>query len=102
LQTKTSTTRRSFLYKYEDRIRAIELYIRLGKRVRPTIHQLGYPTKNASKGWYREYEQRLDLTVSYAGREPKYSRAQEAAAVEQYLTHDQCIAATNRILATRS
>ena len=35
------------MYSYEDRIRAVELYIRLGKRVRATILQLGYPTKNA-------------------------------------------------------
>ena len=30
------------MYSYEDRIRAVELYIKLGKRVRPT--------KNALKG----------------------------------------------------
>jgi len=35
------------MYSYEDRIRAVELYIKLGKRVRATIRQLGYPTKNA-------------------------------------------------------
>ncbi len=29
------------MYSYEDRIRAVELYIKLGKRVRPTIRQLG-------------------------------------------------------------
>ena len=46
------------MYSYEDRIRAVEVYIKLGKRVRPTIRQLGYPSKNALKGWYREYEQR--------------------------------------------
>jgi len=28
------------MYSYEDRIRAVELYIELGKRVRPTIRQL--------------------------------------------------------------
>jgi len=77
------------MYSYEDRIQAVELYIKLGKRVRPTIRQLGYPTKNALKGWYREYEQRLDLPVGYAGREPKYSQSQKEAAVEHYLTHDQ-------------
>ena len=38
------------MYSYEDRIRAIELYIKLGKRVRPTIRQLGYSTKNSLKG----------------------------------------------------
>ncbi|MEO7886965.1 MAG: transposase, partial [Polaromonas sp.] len=86
------------MYSYEDRIRAVELYIKLGKRVRPTVRQLGYPTKNALKGWHREYEQRLDLPVGYAGRPPKYSQAQKEAAVEHYLTHDRCIAATMRAL----
>jgi putative transposase len=86
------------MYSYEDRIRAVELYIKLGKRVRATIRQLGYPTKNALKGWHREYEQRLDLPVGYAGRVPKYSPAQKEAAVEHYITHDRCIAATMRAL----
>lgn len=86
------------MYSYEDRFRAVELYIELGKRVRPTIRQLGYPTKNALKGWYREYQQRLDLAAGYAGREPEFSQAQKAAAIEHYLTHDRCIAATMRAL----
>lgn len=86
------------MYSYEDRIRAVELYIKLGKRVRPAIRQLGYPTKNALKGWYREYEQGLDLPVGYAGRDPKYSQVQKEAAIEHYLTHDRCIAATMRAL----
>lgn len=86
------------MYSYEDGIRAVELYIKLGKRVRAIIRQLGYPTKNALKGWYREFEQRLDLPVGYAGRAPKYSQALKEAAVEHYLTHDRCIAATMRAL----
>lgn len=86
------------MYWYEDRIRAVELYIRLGKRVRATILQLGYPTKNALKGWHREYEKRLDLPVGFAVRGPKYSQAQKQAAVEYYLTHDRCISATMRAL----
>ncbi len=53
------------MYSYEDRIRAVKLYIKLGKRIRPTIRQLGYPTKNALKSWYREYEQSRDLQVGY-------------------------------------
>ena len=84
------------MYSYEDRIRAVELYIKLGNRVRATIRQLGYPTKNALKGWHREYEQRRDLPVGYAARIPKYSRAQKEAAVEHYLAHDRCITATIR------
>jgi transposase-like protein len=62
------------MYSYEDRIRAVELYIKLGKRVRPTIRQLGYPTKNALKGWYREYEQRLDLPWAMRAGNPSTRR----------------------------
>ena len=86
------------MYSYPDRIRAVELYIKLGKRVRPTIRQLGYPTTNALKGWYSEYRQKLDLPTGYAGRRPKFSQEQKAAAIEHYVTHDQCIAATIRTL----
>ena len=37
------------MYSYEDRIRAVKLYIKLGKRTGAAIRQLGYPTKNALK-----------------------------------------------------
>lgn len=86
------------MYSYEDRIRAVELFIKLGMRFRPTIRQLGYPTKNSLKGWYREYQQRQDLPKSYEGREPKFSQEQKAAALEHYLTHARCVAATMRSL----
>lgn len=59
------------MYSYADRIRAVELYIKLGKRIRATIRQFGYPTKNALKGWCREYEQHLDLRARYAAKTPK-------------------------------
>jgi len=54
------------MYSYEDRLRAVRLYIKLAKRVRLTIRQLGYPTKNALKSWYREYERRLALAGGLA------------------------------------
>jgi len=86
------------MYSYEDRVRAVALYIKLGKRVRAAIVQVGYPTKNALKGWHREYEKRLDLPVGFALRAPKCTQAQKEAAVEHYLTHDRCISATKRAL----
>lgn len=86
------------MYSYSGRLRAVELYIRLGKRVKATIRQLGYPTKNALKSWYREYEQRRDLCVRYPARTPKYSDEQKQAALEYYRTHDRCISATMRAL----
>lgn len=30
------------MYSYEDRVRAVELYLKLGKRVKATIRQLGW------------------------------------------------------------
>ena len=53
------------MYSYEDRIRAVKLYIKLGKRTGTTIRKLGYPTKNALKSWHREYEQGCDLPAGY-------------------------------------
>jgi putative transposase len=74
------------MYSHDDRLRAVRLYIKLGKRTAPTIHQLGYPTKNALKSWHREYEQRLEPPTGYV-RSPKYSQAQKKLAVEYYLEH---------------
>jgi transposase-like protein len=56
------------MHGYDDRMRAVALYIKLGKRVRATIRELGYPTKNTLKGWYREYERCQDLSIGSAPR----------------------------------
>ena len=37
------------MYSYGDRIQAVRLYLKLGKRIKATIRQLGYPTKNSLK-----------------------------------------------------
>ena len=39
------------MFSYEDRIRAVKLYIKLEKRLGATIRQMGYPTKNSLIGW---------------------------------------------------
>ncbi len=81
------------MYSHEDRLRAVQLYIRLGQRVGLTIRQLGYPTKNSLKSWHREYVQRLELPVGYA-RQPKYSQAQKEQAVKHYLDSGRCLSMT--------
>ena len=86
------------MYSYEDRIRAVKLYLKLGKRTAPTIRQLGYSTKNALKSWYREYEQSRDLQVGYVRSRHKHSHEQKQAAVQHYLDHDRCIASTMKAL----
>ena len=80
------------MYSYEDRIRAVRRYIKLGKRTGATILQLGYPTKNALKTWHREFEKCCDLPTSYSRSKSKYSDEQKKAVVEHYLNLDRCIA----------
>jgi len=86
------------MYSYEDRVQAVRLYLKLGKRIKATIRQLGYPTKNSLKAWHREYEQCHDLRTGYVRATPRYSAEQKQAAVDHYLSHDHCAAATLRAL----
>lgn len=85
------------MYSYDDRLRAVQLYIKLGKRTGLTIRQLGYPTKNALKAWHRAYEQRQDLLPAYT-REPKYTPAQRQQAVDHFAANGRCIAFTIKTL----
>lgn len=86
------------MFSYEERIRAVKLYIKHGKRLSATIRQLGYPTKNTLIGWYREFERDRDLQVGYVRSSGKYSAQQMKVAVQHYLDHDRCIASTMRAL----
>ena len=83
---------------YEDRMRAVALYIKLGRRVKATLRELGYPTKNALKGWHREYERHQNLRNGSAPRPPKFSDEQKEAALEHYANQGRCISWTMRAL----
>lgn len=86
------------MYSYADRLRAVQLYIKLGKRVGITIRQLGYPTKNALKAWYCEYQRHSDLSVGYVRTKPWYTDKQQRIAVEYYLSHGRCLVETGKAL----
>lgn len=86
------------MYSYQDRMTAVELYIKLGRRITATIRQLGYPTKNALRSWYREYQRHNDLTAGYVRSKPKYSVEQRRLTVEHYLSRGRCFAETQRAL----
>ena len=75
------------MYSYEERLRAVELYLKLGKRIKAVIRQLGYPTKNSLKTWYEEFQESGDLQASYVRSKPKYSDEQKSAAIEHYINH---------------
>ena len=81
------------MYSYDERLRAVELYVKLGKRSRATTRQLGYPTKNSLKKWYQEFLERGDLHVAYARSKQKYSVEQKDIAIEHYMNHGRCLSA---------
>ena len=86
------------MHLYEERIRAVKLHIKLGKRTGPIIRQLGCPTKNSLKGWHREYERNRDLQVRYARSWEKYTAERMQIAVQHCLDNDRRIASTLRAL----
>lgn len=61
------------MYSFEDGVRAVELYLKLEKRIKATIRQLGYPTKNSLKAWCEEFAKSGDLQKEYVRANPKYS-----------------------------
>ncbi len=86
------------MHSYEERVRAVAFYIQLGKRLRATIRELGYPAKNTLIGWYREYERRQDLPIGSAPRPPIFPETQKQVALEHYASHGHCISWTMRAL----
>ena len=86
------------MHSYEDRIRAVKLYLKLGKRIAATRRKLGYPTKNSRLSGYREYQEHGDLESAFVCRKSKHSTEQKKVAVEHYLSHERCIAVTVRVL----
>lgn len=75
------------MYTYDERLRAVELYIKLGKRIRSTINQLGYPTKNSLKQWHQDFLMCGSLRAAYSRSIQKYSVEQKNVAIEHYMNH---------------
>lgn len=85
------------MHSYEDRIRAVELYYRYGKKASVVVMELGYPSIKQLGRWVRIYEEKGDLPRELKPRE-RYSRTQKIAAVEHYLTHGGCLSYTRRAI----
>jgi transposase-like protein len=83
------------MYSYKDRIRAVRLYIKLGKSLAANFRQLGYPGATGTlERWHHAYEQYLDLPRDRICSKPSYSGEQKNAVTDDYLSHCQCLSAT--------
>lgn len=86
------------MYTYEQRMRAVELYIQYDHSCASVLHELGYPEDARSvKLWYKEYKENGDLHHEYNGG-GHYTDEDIQKAVDHYLSHGKCISRTVRAL----
>ena len=81
------------MYSYEERKRAVELYIKYDHRAAQVIHELGYPNRHTLKVWYQEFKENGDLHQK-RGSTSKYSDEQKRIALEYYAEHGRSISTT--------
>ena len=85
------------MYSYDDRIRAVRLYIQYDKSAAAVIRELGYPERKTLRYWYEEYLKDNGLKKKSV-RSPKYSGVQKEVAVKHYMEHGKCASRTIRAL----
>ena len=84
------------MYSYEERLRAVKLYIKYDHSLSAVIRELGYPSHQALLQWYREYITQGDLHTECVRhrRRCKFTMEQRKAAVAYYQEHGQNLART--------
>ena len=86
------------MYSYEERIKAVQLYIKFDKSAASVINELGYPKNTKSiKYWYEEYIANGDLHQD-KNDDRIYTQEQRDAAVTHYLEHGKCLNRTVRAM----
>lgn len=85
------------MYTYEERMRAVKAYIASGFRLNRTIAQLGYPSHQGLRDWYKEYAEKGDLHRDYI-RESQYTQQQKEEAIEHYYANGRNLSKTSKAL----
>lgn len=83
------------MYSYEDRTKAVKLYIKYDLCAADTIRELGYPSYKMLLRWYKEFQETGSLHKRHM-RGPKYTLEQMQDAVSYYLEHGRNISRTVR------
>lgn len=87
------------VYPLEDRMKAVQLYLKYGRKSAPVVRELGYPGRKTLRRWVAAYEATGSVgRRPYRGRPPKYTSEQREAAVRHYLEHGQNMSGTIRAL----
>ena len=77
------------MYSYKERIKAVELYIELGRRASVAVRMLGYPSKKYLRQWVLIYDETGDLPKN-VNRKPMFTSAQKQIMIDHYLNNGQC------------
>lgn len=85
------------MYSYEERMKAVKLYIQYDRSAAAVIRELGYPNRHVLVQWYKEYQSNGDLKKR-CKRTSKYTPDQRDAAVAYYLSHGKNMAKTIQAL----
>lgn len=88
------------MYSREERLKAIELYIRYERSAASVIHELGYPDPRMLAKWYKAYleEQETGIIKEPNSRYLRYTAEQKRIAVDYYLTRGRNLCRTVRAL----
>lgn len=82
------------MYSYEERMRAVNLYLQNGHKASKVIDELGYPERHMLHLWYKEYIENGELHKEFVAKKKKYTEKQKETAVKFYLEHDHSLKAT--------
>lgn len=85
------------MYSYEERLKAVELYIKYNNNSAAVIRELGYPNRGTLRLWVKEFNQEGSLHEKYKDKS-KYSDEQRKYAVNYYLEHGRSISKTIRAI----
>lgn len=85
------------MYSREEKLKAVELFIKYDKSPASVIRELGYPCRATLYAWYEEYLAngcRMPSTSAHR----RYTEDQKRAAVDHFFEHGRCLARTMRAL----
>lgn len=85
------------MYSYEERMEAVQLYIKYDLSAADTIMELGYPNYNMLRRWYKEYVETGDLHKK-CRKKPRFTQEEMRKAVDYYFEHGRCLRRTVRAL----
>ncbi len=85
------------VYSFEERKKAIDLWVKYDGSYAAVCRELGYPATRTLRRWVGEYKRTGTLRKELA-REPKYSKEQKQAVIDYYVNHGRSLSKAIRAL----